>query len=616
MCGITGWVDFTRNISQEKDKLSRMNQTQKMRGPDAEGVWVSKHALLGHRRLIVIDPEGGLQPMIKQVGGRRYIITYNGELYNMDEIRKKLINCGYTFQTTCDTELVLAAYAEWKEECPTYLNGIFAFAIWDECREQLFFARDRLGVKPFFYIQQGSSFLFGSELKSILAHPQVEPVLDRTGVAEVLLMGPARTPGQGIFAGIQECKPGYWGCLSRAGLHMEPYWELKSQPHTDDWETTVETVRELFFDTVRRQLVSDVPIGTMLSGGLDSSAISACAAQVFSEEGRGELDTFSIEYADNEHYFQENEFQPNRDAPWVQKMVQAIQSNHHEIVLSNAELIDTLNQALSSRDHPGMTDIDASLLLFCREIKKVSTVVLSGECADEVFGGYPWFHREELIHADTFPWSRHQADRKAFISPEIKVMIEPDSYVDARYQEALSEVPRLTGEESALDERMRELFYLNLTRWMPTLLDRKDRMSMAVGLEVRVPFCDHRLVEYVWNVPWSMKAYQQREKGLLRYALRDLLPKEIVERKKSPYPKTHHPGYVQEMKSRITYLLQQKEAPLFQLIDRRQVESFMKQDVSKVHLPWFGQLMNVPQLFAYFLQLNQWLETYQVQIRL
>jgi asparagine synthase (glutamine-hydrolysing) len=349
---------------------------------------------------------------------------------------------------------------------------------------------------------------------------------------------------------------------------------------------------------------------------LDSSAISACAAQVFAQENRGTLHTYSVEYQGNERYFQVNEFQPNRDAPWVKRMVEAIGSHHHEILLGHGPLLETLGESLTSRDHPGMTDIDASLLLFCREIKKTSTVVLSGECADEVFGGYPWFHREELVNASTFPWGRLAEARVPFIHPEIRKRIRPHEYLEARYQEALSEVPRLSGEESEREARIREIFYLSLTRWMPTLLDRKDRMSMASGLEVRVPFCDHRLVEYVWNVPWTMKAYGNREKGLLRYALRGLLPEEVLTRKKSPYPKTHNPHYLQEMRQRVEQLLQEPEAPLFALIDRQQVQAFLQQDLKQVHLPWFGQLMNVPQWLAYLWQLNEWLQSYRVRLHL
>lgn len=614
MCGITGWVDFEQDVSGKKAILDAMNQTHVYRGPDAEGTWMSKHVALGHRRLIVIDPEGGIQPMIKHVGERKFVITYNGELYNMQELRLKLLSLGHQLTSRSDTELILAAYAEWGMDCAEHLNGIFAFAIWDEGEQQLFIARDRFGVKPLFYAQVGNSFLCGSELKSLLAHPDIRPEIDEEGLAEILLMGPARTPGVGVFRGVKELKPGHWLKLNRDGIVIKPYWELVSNHHTDDFETTAAKVRELFQDAVKRQLVSDVPIGTMLSGGLDSSAISAVSAQVFKEEGRGILHTFSVDYLDNDRHFQVNEFQPNPDAPWVRLMSEHIGSYHHIVTLDNHELIDTLMRAMEARDLPGMADIDASLFLFSREIKKNVTVVLSGECADEVFGGYPWFHREDMINADTFPWARLVADKIPFIAPDIAARIQPLEYVEARYQEALAEVPRLS-EENATEARMREMFYLNLTRWMPTLLDRKDRMSMAVGLEVRVPFCDHHLVEYVWNVPWAMKSQGQREKGLLRYALRGILPDEIIKRKKSPYPKTHHPDYLRKMQCQVLQLTENPQSPLFELLDRKAVRQFAEQNLSSKHFPWFGQLMNVPALLAYWLQLNQWLVQYKVSIK-
>ena len=613
MCGITGWVDFEQVISHQTDLFNAMTETLSARGPDAQGTWVSKHVLFGHRRLIVIDPEGGSQPMMKQIGKKRYVITYNGEIYNFQEVRSKLIALGYQFDTRSDTEVILAAYAEWKEDCPKYLNGIFAFAIWDEAEQKLFLARDRIGVKPLFYAIKGNTFLFASELKALLAHPQVSPILSEEGLAEVLVMGPARTPGCGIFQDVYECKPGMWMQVDRNGVQTGFYWRLVSKQHSDDFEETVLTVRDLFFQAVKRQLISDVPVGTMLSGGLDSSAITACVAQIFQEEDRGPLATFSVDYEGNDRFFQSNEFQPNADAPWVQHMVDFLQTHHQTVMLPISALIQNLTNALWARDLPGMMDIDASLLLFCKEIKKKVTVALSGECADEVFGGYPWFHRPELIEQDHFPWARFVEQRAHFLQEKIKKRIEPIQYSKTRYQEALAEVPRF--EEPGQEARIRELFYLNLTRWMPTLLDRKDRMSMAVGLEVRVPFCDHHLVEYVWNIPWHMKTHQNREKGILRTALQSILPNEVLQRKKSPYPKTHHPVYLKKMIEQVEQMLKDPSAPIFEWFDPKRIRQFIEQDLTNVHLPWFGQLMNVPQLLAYFWQLNEWIKRYDVSLK-
>jgi len=533
----------------------------------------------------------------------------------MPELRRELETRGHVLTSRSDTELILAAYAEWGVDCPRHLNGIFAFAIWDDASQSLYAARDRIGVKPLFFARRGDGLIFGSELKAILAHPAVRPEVDEEGLAEVLAMGPGRTPGHGVFRGVEELRPGFWLRFDRNGLQIQSYWKLVSHAHPEDLDTTVERVRELFQDSVRRQLVSDVPVGAMLSGGLDSSSISATMAKVFEEEGKGPLHTFSVDYAGNEEYFRPNEFQPNSDAPWVRRMAEHLGSVHHTVIIDTEELASALIPAMRARDLPGMTDVDSSLYLFSREIKKEVTVILSGECADEVFGGYPWFHREELIRADTFPWSRLIQDRIRFFSPEVVSRIRAEEYVADRYREALEEVPRLPG-ETPREARMRELFYLCLTRWMPVLLDRKDRMSMAFGLEVRVPFCDHRLVEYVWNVPWSMKSCDGREKGLLRRAVSGLLPEDVRMRRKSPFPKTHNPAYLEAVRSEALRRIEDPASPLRDILHVEEIRRFAdRKDLKELHLPWFGQLMNVPQLFAYFIQLDAWMREYGVVIR-
>ena len=613
MCGITGWIDWDQDLSRERETLERMNECLACRGPDAQGIWLSQRAGLCHRRLVVIDPEGGSQPMVRRYGERNLIITYNGTLYNMEELRRDLTARGHQLYSRSDTELVLAAYAEWGVEAPQHLNGIFAFAIWDEKEKSLYMARDRIGVKPLFYTEEKNRLLFASELKALLAHPDVEPRLGEEGLAEVLALGPARTPGHGVFQGIKELRPGHWLKATRDRIQTYAYWKLESKPHPDNLDQTVQRVRELFIDAVQRQLVSDVPVGTMLSGGLDSSAISACAVDVFRKHGKGRLKTFSVDYVGNDRYFKPNEFQPNADAPWVRRMVEHIGSDHHDIWIDTPDLVPALEKALYARDLPGMADVDASLILFAKEVKKTATVVLSGECADEVFGGYPWFHREEMVNADTFPWALKTEEKMKFFSPEVVRSIRPLEYVSDRYQEALQEVPRLPG-EAADEARIRELFYLNLTRWMPTLLDRKDRMTMAMGLEARVPFCDHNLVEYVWNVPWAFKRAEGREKGLLRKAMTGILPEDVLWRKKSPFPKTHHPVYLKMVRERALAILDEGSSPALQMLNTKELRRFAERDLSKVHLPWFGQLMNVPQLFATIIQLDLWMREYDVKI--
>ncbi|CFX56064.1 Asparagine synthase, glutamine-hydrolyzing [Syntrophomonas zehnderi OL-4] len=614
MCGISGWIDWEKNLTGEVQIVQAMTRSLAHRGPDAEELKIFPHAALGHRRLIVVDPAGGRQPMSRERAGNVYTIVYNGELYNTADLRRELNAYGCTFQSNnSDTEILLLAYMYWGPACVDKLNGIFAFAIWDEESQSLFMARDRLGVKPLFYTQSGQGLLFASELKALLVHPAVHPYIDSEGLAELLVMGPSRTPGQGIFCGIKELKPGHCLFFNRSGLRIQRYWELDSHPHEDDLAKTVATVRELFIDSVRRQLVADVPVGTLLSGGLDSSAITAVAAQEFRQTGRV-LNTFSVDYLGNEDHFRPNAFQPDADAAWVGTVADYLQTKHNNIKIDNLELARALENALYANDLPGMADIDASLYLFCVQIKKQVTVALSGECADEIFGGYPWFFNQQTLSQDSFPWIRMMEERIQMLSPEIIALIKPREYLADRYREAVAEMPGLVGEDKAA-ARIRRMFYLNITRFMPTLLERKDRMSMACGLEVRVPFSDHRLLEYVWNVPWEIKTCNNMPKGLFRQAVIGLLPEKVLARPKSPYPKTHNPDYLMLMREFVNDILNKPSAPLLNLIHPAAVKERLTSSRPIMPQPWFGQLMGEAQYLAYLILLNSWLDKYRVQIK-
>lgn len=614
MCGITGWVDWDRDLNRERPILEQMTQRLAHRGPDAAGLWTAEHAALGHRRLVVVDPAGGAQPMQRARNGHSFAMVYNGELYNTAELRQDLTARGYTFASQSDTEVLLVAYMEWGAGCLERLNGIFAFAVWDEAQQSLFLARDRLGIKPLFWARRGSAFLFGSELKALLAHPLVEPALDAEGLAEVLFLGPSRTPGHGVFQGVSELLPGTWLRHSREGTRTGTYWQLQSLPHPHNLQETVAAVRDLFVDSVRRQLISDVPIATLLSGGLDSSAITAVAAGCLKAQQKAPLLTWSVDYRENDRFFQSSSFQPDADAPWIRQVSAALGTRHREVLIDTDELVDALDDAMRARDLPGMADIDASLYLFCRRIKEESTVVLSGECADELFGGYPWYYREPDLWQEGFPWLRRVAQRTRLFRPEVVAATKPAEYVTMRLQESLDEVPRLPAED-ALAARRREISYLNLRWFMANLLDRKDRMSMAAGVEARVPFCDHRLVEYVWNIPAEFKMAGGREKGILREAVAGLLPPDVLQRRKSPYPKTHHPAYDQAVRRRLASILDDPAAPIHQLVDSDAVQQWTASRPDSGSTPWYGQLMGDPQMMAFLIQLNTWLKEYRVVFR-
>ncbi len=612
MCGITGWIDFNNNLRNQTEILGKMTETLSKRGPDDTNVWAAEHAGFGHKRLVVVDPEGGIQPMTIEKRNSSYTICYNGELYNTEDIRKELLIKGYSFKGHSDTEVLLTSYIEWGESCVDHLNGIFAFAVWDANKNQLFIGRDRLGVKPLFYKETSTGLLFGSELKAILAHPEVKTEIDREGLSEVFGLGPSRSPGSGVFKGIKELRPAHSMTVTRKGINIKRYWNVKSEQHTDSLEDTAGKVRELFTDAVKRQLVSDVPLCTFLSGGLDSSAITAIAAKTYEAEGK-KLHTYSIDYEGNDVFFKANDFQPNSDAAFIQKMTETFNTVHHSSIITQEELAEHLIEAVHVRDLPGMADIDSSLLWFCREIKKEYTVGLSGECADEIFGGYPWFHRPDDLSRDGFPWMRSINERQNLLKADLQSKLNLKDYTIEKYNQAVAETPRLEG-ESGIDAKRRELFYINMIYFMTTLLDRKDRMSMGASLEVRVPFADHRLVEYVWNIPWDMKMYGNREKGLLRKALEGILPEEVLYRKKSPYPKTHNPTYTNAVQKMLSEILEDRSSVLYELFDEKKLKSIIETKGDAFKEPWFGQLMTGPQLLAHLAQIHFWVKDYNINI--
>ncbi|WP_078548202.1 asparagine synthase (glutamine-hydrolyzing) [Litchfieldia alkalitelluris] len=613
MCGITGWIDFRSDLRKEQNTVSKMAETLSKRGPDDTNIWLTTHAAFGHKRLVVVDPEGGKQPMARSKEDKTYTICYNGELYNTEDIRKELLKRGYTFNGHSDTEVLLTSYIEWGEQCVDYLNGIFAFAVWDEEKQKLFIGRDRLGVKPLFYKETNGQLLFASELKAILAHPSVKTEIGSDGLAEVFGLGPSRSPGHGVFKGVKELRPAHALTFDKNGLKIWRYWNVKSAKHEDSLDETTDKVRHLFTDAVTRQLVSDVPVCTFLSGGVDSSAITAIASNAFEKEGKGPLHTFSIDYEDNDKYFEANEFQPNSDGPWIKKMSETFGTTHHSRVISQQQLVDELYESVLVRDLPGMADVDSSLLWFCKEIKQEFVVGLSGECADEIFGGYPWFHRPEDLASSAFPWMRSTEERMNLLQPKWSKKLKLNEYVQARFDETVRETPALEG-ESKEDARRRELFYLNMIWFMTTLLDRKDRMSMGASLEVRVPFADHRLVEYVWNIPWEMKMHGNREKGILRRALEGILPDEVLYRKKSPYPKTHNPHYTMAVKKWLNGILDDKNSALYEFFDAKKLREIVDTNGEAFKVPWFGQLMTGPQLLAYLAQVHVWFEEYNINI--
>ena len=608
MCGIGGFVDYERDARRGGPILHGMKRTLTPRGPDAEGTYFDEDAALVHRRLIVIDPEGGKQPMHSP--DRNTIIIYNGELYNTPELRTELMSRGHEFVGHSDTEVLLHAYLEWKTDAFSRLNGIFAFAIWEKRERRLTLCRDRLGVKPLFFAPIRNGLTFGSTIDTVLCHPEIEPALDEDGLRTLLLLGPACPPESGVFRQIKSLLPGHFAVLTPENFTDHVYWQLEAHEHEDDLPTTIERTHTLICDAARRQLVSDVPLACFLSGGLDSSILSMLAAKDYAARGET-LHTWSVDYRDNDKYFTKSIFQPNSDDSYIDQMVDFLGTHHHRVVLEPEALCAALLPATDARALPGMADVDSSLLLFCAAVKRGGTTVcLSGECADELFGGYPWYHREEILFEDTFPWSRSVGLRLGLLTPD--AVRNGEEFVRQHYRDTCDRAPKLSSDDKKA-ARMREMFVLNLDWFMATLLDRKDRMSMYSGLEVRVPFCDHRIVEYAYNMPWDFKSLEGREKGIVRRAFADELPKEIVYRKKSPYPKTFHPVYTRLCADYVRRIFEDNTSVAASLFDRNAVQKLMQRPESLAE-PWFGQLMRTPQIFAYIIQLDRWFRHYHVKI--
>jgi len=617
MCGISGFCSFKADYSKNKNYwnnvLIDMRKSIAKRGNDETGEYIEQNVGLSHTRLSIRDLKNGRQPIVKNIKNGNYAIVYNGEIYNTDELKEDLIKKGYSFTTTTDTEVILFLYVEYGKKCAEMLNGIFSFAIWDSVKKKLFLFRDRSGIKPLFYTIFDNTIVFASEIKALFHFPGVSPIIDLNSFREVIGIGPARTAGNGVFRDIFEIKPGDFGVFYENGFKEYKYWRLVSLPHKESYEETVEHTAFLLRDSVERQMVSDVPVCTFLSGGVDSSIVTALAANFLKQQGMI-LNTFSFDFEKNDVYFKSNSFQPEQDRPYVDKMLEYYNVNHTYLMCNEAKLAELLYEAVLAKDLPGMADIDASLLYFCSLVKKHNKVALTGECADEIFGGYPWFHKKEAFESTTFPWSM-DIDARTFLFDEGFIKkLELRDYIDARYNESINEVPVLDG-ESLEEKRRREISFLNQKWFMTTLLDRMDRTSMYSGLEARVPFADHRIIEYIWNVPWEFKCHLGIVKGLLRDACKGLLPDELLWRKKSPYPKTYSPEYENILKNKVRDIISNCNSPIFPFINKNKVLEFIDLPLN-YGKPFFGQLMAGPQMLAYIIQINYWLEKYGDKILL
>lgn len=600
MCSICGEFDFSGGVCPTL--LREMNDTLSHRGPDASGAFSDTYAALCHNRLAVMDPENGVQPMSVIYGNKKYTIVYNGEIYNADELRQELKKCGIEFATKCDTEVVLYSYIVFGENVPSRLNGIFAFAVYDG--EKAFFARDRFGVKPLYYAKIDKKLYFASEVKSLLKCDKISRNVTKEALWEILYLSPSFVEGRSHFKDILELGAAQCMIFDKNGLKKWKYWSIEAREYYKDKKYAYEKTEYLVSDAIKRQLISDVPLCTLLSGGLDSSVVSAVASKEYRKDGKV-LSTYSFEYEGNKKNFEGSLFQPESDDEYATYLADYLGTKHTVLTCPQGSLTELLTDATYYRDAVGQGDIDSSLLYFCAQIKKEHTVSLSGECSDEIFGGYPWFYRPEMLYSDFFPWIHAPRLRASLFKSSTSKSDEGYEYISGIYKKSLRECPTLDSDSEKM-KMSRIASHLSVNYFMSSLLQRKDRMSMASGLEVRVPFADHRIYEFVYNVPWEIKFEGGVEKSLLRNAMKRYLPEKILWRKKSPYPKTHNPKYM-ELVSKMFWERYQKSHFLKENLDTEALNSAISGTGT-----WFGQLMSAPQLLAWLIQLDFWVEHYNV----
>ncbi len=590
MSGIAGIFDEAHQITNQITIFEKMIQSMKHRGL-YNSIYIDNHVSL-------------MQTCCnnKQIASiQQYYIIFDGKCFNIEEIKEHLIQKKIT-NFNNDLEVILNLYSIYKEKCLDYMNGHFSFVIYDSDEKSLFLVRDQLGVKPLFYTFIDKILVFASEIKTLLTYPLVQPIIDEHSIQQLSYLGPGRLEGNTFFKNIFELKPGEYAFYKNNDFTKEKYYELKSKLHMDNYKETILNIRNIVTESIESQMKDLDEFGAFLSGGLDSSIIVAVASNYLKKQNK-RLKTFSLEFKDNDTNFIPSSYQPTLDSAYIQLMIERYDLDHKVITLNNDDLIKSLYKSVDARDLPGMGDIDSSLYCFCKKVKEEVDVVFSGECSDEIFGGYPWF--KENIH--TFPWYKNIKLRNSLLNEKYQTNYE--NYIQDLYNQVLSNT-HVNEYDFEHDIKYKQMIQLNIHYFMQTLIDRNDRMSNAFGLDVRVPFCDINIFNYVYSIPNSFKTVNSIEKGILREAFKDLLPNEIIERTKSPFPKTYDPKYLETLRNELYNL--NNDCPLWKIFNREQVLNYFKTENNQ---PWYGQLMTTPQTIAYFLQINYWLKKYKIQIQ-
>ena len=503
-------------------------------------------------------------------------------------------------------EIAIAAYRRWGAHYPEHLEGPVSTVLIDRSIDRMVVSRDRMGDTRMFYCRRGRTVAASDHPDALADSPYASRIVDSTGLNEIFALGPARTPGRTPYRDIMALEPGCLLCAERSGVSVRRYYSLNACPHEDDVQTTVQRVRELLDDSVEGIL--SMTDASMLSGGLDSTALTALM------RAKGKIPmTFSVDYEGDEADFTGNEFQPERDREYAAMAAELFSREHKNVILDYSELASTLGAAVEARGFPGMADIDSSLLLFGKAISNHTNNVVSGECGDEVFCGYPWFKREKIAPEKGFPWSGSMELRSSILKKDAAVLMKPEKYARETFLKAYESVPRVPG-ESKEDDILRRMQSVCFRFFMSNLQERALCMCAASAVTVLTPFSDERLVEYVWNVPGDIKFLNGETKGLLREAVSDLLPEKLLRRRKSPYPKVYSPLYTRRIREMIKEMLSDKNEPVFKVVEHSVIKQLADSDLPAGGFPWFGQLMSGPQMLAYIWQVNYWLKTRRIEI--
>lgn len=616
MSSIAGFFQPNTIYSKENEfcikTIHNMSQALIHRGPDEQSFFYFPQGAFNQNFLLAGYIPGTfphkIQPVTSKYGDNSYTLLFDGFISNPEEIAMELeIQQLHTEKMSLEELLLLSFYRN-GTDFVKQLRGAFALAIYDQNYKTLYLFRDALGLRPLFYCHQAGTLIFASEIKGLFPYPGIEAVLDKDGLTELLALGPARKSGSAIFSGISEVKPGHFITFGRDIFLEESYHHFTLEEHKDSYEDTMENISYLLNQSFDSLKGSVMPYASLLSGGLDSSVVTAKLAP----DTASPLATYSLEFDNSRQFFKANAFQPALDTPFAEKMVTYLGTKHTVCNCSNKNQFDYLKKSVLAHDLPAMADVDASYLYFCEKVGNQHKIIFTGECADEIFCGYPWYHNN---HEDlkTFPWSADLSPRLALLKDELISSLPIREYVETAYSDSCSEIG-LDGKNTPTEYLHQKIFYLTVRYFMQTLVNRGDRAAAVNSMDARVPFAHQALTEYLFHVPFEMKAKNGERKHLLRAYAANLLPEEIRIRKKSPYPKTYDPEYETMVNNKLLAELRKPDCPLLAIADRQKAENFCRQ-AKDLGRPWYGQLMAGPQLSAYYLQILYWIEEYNIQLK-